>query len=188
MQLDYMKTHLQQPAAHALVVEYISWLCGFWLLLWGSTWPSSTVLYPTDPLWDGKDCRRLEHACCDPPNLPWFCKELPQSTTDNLEFRICGNQPLADEDTPIDLVQLYIQMSNKILHGESEDMSKLWWYCNEPSFGEMILCDNEKCTIKWNHFDYLRIRCPSKAKCYCPSCCKLSKFCKKKKPLLYHVV
>ena len=45
---------------------------------------------------------------------------------------------------------------------ESEDMSKLWCYCNEPSFGEMIQCDNEKYTIKWFHFDCLRIRCPMK--------------------------
>ena len=26
-----------------------------------------------------------------------------------------------------------------------EDMSKLWCYCNEPSYGEMIHCDNDKC-------------------------------------------
>ena len=60
-------------------------------------------------LWYGQGCDRLERTCCDPPNLPWFCKELPQPTTDDLEVRICGDQVLADEDTPIDLVQLYIQ-------------------------------------------------------------------------------
>ena len=67
------------------------------------------VLYPNDPLWDGQDCSGLERTCCDPPNLPWFCKELPQPTTDYLEFRICGDEDLSNEDTPIDLVQLYIQ-------------------------------------------------------------------------------
>ena len=65
--------------------------------------------HPNDPLWDGQDCDGLERTCCDPPNLPWFCKELPRSTTDDLELRICGDQVLVDEDTPIDLVQLYIQ-------------------------------------------------------------------------------
>ena len=64
---------------------------------------------------------------------------------------------------------------------ESEDMSRLCCYCNEPSFGEMIHCDNEKSTIKWFHLDCLRIRCPMKDKWYCPSCRKLSKFCKKTK-------
>ena len=67
------------------------------------------MFYPNDTLWDGQGCDGLERTCCDPPNLPWFCKELPQSTTDNLEIRICGDQVLADEDTPIGLVQLYIQ-------------------------------------------------------------------------------
>ena len=38
-----------------------------------------------------------------------FCKKLPEPTTGDLEFRICRDQSLADEDTPIDLVQLYIQ-------------------------------------------------------------------------------
>ena len=67
------------------------------------------VLYSDDPLWDGQDCRGFERTCCDPPNLPWFCKELPELTTDYLEFRICGDEVLSNEDTPIDLVQLYIQ-------------------------------------------------------------------------------
>ena len=69
----------------------------------------TSLLHPDDPLWDGQDCGGLEGTCCDPPNLPWFCKELPQSTTDYLEFRICGDQYITDEDTPVDLVQLYIQ-------------------------------------------------------------------------------
>ena len=67
------------------------------------------VLSPNDPLWDGQDCNGPERTCCDPPNLPWFCKELPEPTTDDLEFRICGDEVLSNEDTPIDLVQLYIQ-------------------------------------------------------------------------------
>ena len=74
-----------------------------------NTDPWDYVLYSNDTLWDGQDCRGLEVTCCDPPNLPWFCKELPRSTTDYLEFRICGDQSLADEDTPVDLIQLYIQ-------------------------------------------------------------------------------
>lgn len=50
----------------------------------------------------------------------------------------------------------------------------------DPSFGDMIMCDNDKCTIKWFHFECLRIRCIPKGKWYCPSCCKLSKFSRKK--------
>ena len=74
-----------------------------------NTDPWDFILYSNDTLWDGQDCGGLERTCCDSPNLPWFCKELPQSTTDYLEFRICGDEDLVTEDTPIDLVQLYIQ-------------------------------------------------------------------------------
>ena len=70
---------------------------------------SPVVLHSDDPLWDGQDCGGDERTCCDSPNLPWFCKELTQSTTDYLEVRICGDESLDNEDTPIDLVQLYIQ-------------------------------------------------------------------------------
>ena len=66
-------------------------------------------VYSNDTLWDGQDCRRSKRTCCDYPNLPWFCKKLPEPTTDDLEFRICGDQSPVDEDDPINLVQLYIQ-------------------------------------------------------------------------------
>ena len=39
----------------------------------------------TDPLWDGTDC-----LCCDNP--PWFYKLLPQSTTDDIEMRVCRDE------------------------------------------------------------------------------------------------
>ena len=69
----------------------------------------SPVVYSNDTLWDGQGCNGPERTCCDPPNLPWFCKKLPEPTTDDLEFRLCGDQLIADEDTPIELIQLYIQ-------------------------------------------------------------------------------
>ena len=63
-------------------------------------------LYSRDPLWDGQGCGPSS-TCCQFNTPPWFCKTLPQSTTDDLEVRIChgGN----DEDTPIQLVELYVQ-------------------------------------------------------------------------------
>ena len=74
----------------------------------GSPW-DPPVLYYNDPLWDGQDCDGHERTCCNPPNLPWFCKNLPEPTTDDLEFRLCGDESRTNEDTPIDLVELYIR-------------------------------------------------------------------------------
>ena len=77
-------------------------------------------------------------------------------------------------------VHITISPAGTSQEGEDDDPAKLWCYCNEPSFGEMIMCNNEKCLIRWFHFDCLRIRCPPKGKWYCTSCRKLSKFNKKK--------
>ena len=70
------------------------------------------VLYPDDPLWDGQGC--AAPPCCElsyPPGVtaPWFCKQLPQTTTDNIEARICHSYDHTDEDTPLELVELYIR-------------------------------------------------------------------------------
>ena len=67
------------------------------------------VLYSNDTLWDGQDCNGFECTCCNHPNLPWFCKKLPEVTTDDFELRLCGDEPRGNEDVPIDLVELYIQ-------------------------------------------------------------------------------
>ena len=69
---------------------------------------TGSFLYDTDPLWDGEGCRNSDH-CCTFHNPPWFCKDLPQPTSDDIELRICGNQALSNEDTPIELVDIYIQ-------------------------------------------------------------------------------
>ena len=73
----------------------------------------ANVLYASDPLWDGQGCGNP--PCCDldsgPPGMtaPWFWRQLPQDTSDDLEVRICGNQDTTDEDTPLQLVELYIR-------------------------------------------------------------------------------
>jgi len=45
-------------------------------------------LYPNDPLWDGRGCGPTI-SCCSFNSPPWFCKELPQPTTDDIEVRVC---------------------------------------------------------------------------------------------------
>ena len=38
----------------------------------------------------------------------YFCQTLATPTTDNVEVRLCGNQEIADEDTPIEAVEIII--------------------------------------------------------------------------------
>ena len=66
------------------------------------------TLYPNDTLWDGQQCHYRETTCCTSPMMPWFVKPLNQSTTDDIELRMCTNEPYPDEGTPIDIVEIYI--------------------------------------------------------------------------------
>ena len=64
--------------------------------------------YSEDPLWDGEGCGPTS-SCCQFNSPPWFCKELPQPTTDDVEVRVCRHDDYADRRTPFDLIELYIQ-------------------------------------------------------------------------------
>ena len=70
------------------------------------------AIFSGDPLWDGAGCGHLS-TCCQFNNPPWFCKTLPQPTTDDLEVRGCKppNPPGsgATSDVPVNLIELYIQ-------------------------------------------------------------------------------
>ena len=63
--------------------------------------------YPNDPLWDGRGCGRL-NTCCSFNNPPWFMKELPSSTSDDIEMRLCADQTRGDEDINFESVELYV--------------------------------------------------------------------------------
>ena len=67
----------------------------------------SPVLLINDPLWDGQQC---EGTCCTGTNSPpWFSVQLSAPTTDTIEVRICGNEATENEDTPIALLDIYVQ-------------------------------------------------------------------------------
>ena len=65
------------------------------------------VFYSYDPLWDGQGCGSTS-TCCVFNNPPWFCKQLPQPTTDDIELRLCENNGPSHDDSPFELIQLYI--------------------------------------------------------------------------------
>ena len=53
---------------------------------------SLTNFYPDDPLWDGEGCGSTS-SCCEFNRPPWFCSAtFAESTTDDLELRICRNE------------------------------------------------------------------------------------------------
>ena len=65
-------------------------------------WPNG------DPLWDGQGCGPNSY-CCTFNSPPWFNVQLPSPTTDDIEVRICGDEGIGNEDTPIQLIELYVK-------------------------------------------------------------------------------
>ena len=72
---------------------------------------SSALLYTfhsSDTLWDGEDCHSSS-SCCSLHNPPYFTKSLGQSTTDDLELRMCHYQVIIYSNTAVELVELYVK-------------------------------------------------------------------------------
>ena len=66
------------------------------------------VFFHDSPLWDGiAGC--CDASCCAPHSGPWFNTILTAPITDDIEIRICGNNPTDDEDTPLELVEIYVK-------------------------------------------------------------------------------
>ena len=65
-------------------------------------------IYSNDKLWDGQQC---EGSCCSGTGSspPWFSVQLPAPTTDMIEVSICLDQGTNNEDTPIELIEIYVQ-------------------------------------------------------------------------------
>ena len=63
-------------------------------------------LYRDNPLWDGQGCGPTS-TCCDDPDLPWFIKELGQTTNEDIEFRVCNDG--SDEYLAIEVIEIYVQ-------------------------------------------------------------------------------
>ena len=63
--------------------------------------------YFEDPLWDGRNCS--SPACCSHNSPPWFHVTLAGPATDDIEVRICGDQRTGDEDSPLSLLEIYVQ-------------------------------------------------------------------------------
>ena len=66
-------------------------------------------VFPNDKLWDGEQCSH-EGTCCTGTNTPpWFSVNLSSPTSDDIEVRIMGSESTDNEDTPIELLEIYVQ-------------------------------------------------------------------------------
>ena len=84
-----------------------NYFCEAGITQWDS---ANSIFYPDgDPLWDGQGCGRPASPCCTFNSPPWFNVTLSSPTTDDIEVRICGNERIENEDTPVQLIELYVK-------------------------------------------------------------------------------
>ena len=74
----------------------------------GSRYTNQDQFYDQDPLWDGAGCGGTS-TCCEFNNPPWFCKQLPEPTADDIELRLCSDESPSNEDVAIEVIELYVQ-------------------------------------------------------------------------------
>ena len=96
------------PSRHASIPTFVGndYFCESGL---HSAWNGQYgVFYSSDVLWDGQGCTSTS-TCCQFNNPPWFTKNLTNTTTDDIELRICVDNVDGEEDVPIELIELYVQ-------------------------------------------------------------------------------
>ena len=113
LQQDSISMELDQIAVHAMMVHtpipyhppYVGndYFCDSGRNNTGA----SRTYFTNDPLWDGAGC--VSGSCCTFNSPPWFCKNLSTPTTDDIQLRLCLNQEISDEDTPLEVVELYVK-------------------------------------------------------------------------------
>ena len=64
-----------------------------------------TIYYPDNPMWDGEGCGPTS-SCCQFNNPPWFCKTLPQPSSDPVELRICDRN--SQERSIVYLAEIFV--------------------------------------------------------------------------------
>lgn len=92
-----------RPGSNSLIPSFVG---GHYFCEAGSLRYEFGRVFLDDPLWDGAGC--TTSSCCSLNNPPWFRRSLA-SSADSLHVGLCGDATLQNEDTPIELVQLYVQ-------------------------------------------------------------------------------
>ena len=71
------------------------------------------MFYVNDSLWGGERCASTS-SCCEVNSPPWFCKSLPQPTTDDQEIRLCNHYRSIHADKIVTVVNINVKYNLKI--------------------------------------------------------------------------
>jgi len=94
---------------HVMSVEDLPLLVGHYYCCESQTIDENSfeVYFLSNTLWDGSGC--LPGTCCDDTTQPWFYRELSETTTSDIEARLCSFCGFTYRAVLIDQLELYIQ-------------------------------------------------------------------------------
>ena len=58
--------------------------------------PLGSSYYTHNRLWDGVWCE-VNSNCCSDVGLPWFFRQFPLAQEENIEVRLCHDEPFSNE-------------------------------------------------------------------------------------------
>ena len=60
-------------------------------------------------VWDGNTQCSSDPNCCAPDSGPWFHTTLSSPSTSDIEVRVCADEGTGNEDSPVELIDIYIK-------------------------------------------------------------------------------
>ena len=60
-----------------------------------------------DALWDGLSCGGTEGPCCTSPSLPWFNRNMLNTTADDILIRVCLDQVSSTDSIGLEHIEIY---------------------------------------------------------------------------------
>ncbi len=101
------RTPVQRPTLLTLGLYHLLLATTTSVILVAVTILQTSSTARTHYIWDGAGCGGTS-TCCQFNNPPWFCKQLPQPTTDDIELRLCAvGLYTNDEDIAIRQVDIF---------------------------------------------------------------------------------
>ncbi|KAG1449178.1 hypothetical protein G6F56_008722 [Rhizopus delemar] len=55
-------------------------------------------------------------------------------------------------------------------HGDADNDDRLYCFCQQVSYGDMVACDGTNCPFEWFHMECVGLEEPPKGSWYCPDC------------------
>ncbi|KAI9277628.1 hypothetical protein BY458DRAFT_538972 [Sporodiniella umbellata] len=75
----------------------------------------------------------------------------------------------SDEETDF-IMPLNTPQQKRVRRDDADNDDRLYCFCQQVSYGDMVACDGTNCTFEWFHMECVGLEEPPKGSWYCPDC------------------